>query len=90
MPDAKMGMKNVVIGIKPQFQSNKPKTFSKDSRSFTKSVRVSGLDPSVSVDQLNEYITKNTPLVDVSRFRCQILVKKGQNLNDLVFLSRWM
>lgn len=87
IPKPKMGTKDVVIGQKPKpWEPRASKRLIKTNR-FMKSVRVAGLDPSVTVDQLSEYITNNTTITDSSRFECKMLVKKDQDLKALTYVS---
>lgn len=87
IPAAKMGTKDVVIGQKPQPWVPKFKRLPIEAKKIMKSVRISGLHPSVSVDQLSEYIAENTPLTDKSKFSCQMLVKKDEDLSIYTFIS---
>lgn len=54
---------------------------------LNKSIRIAGLHPSVTVEQMNDYVLENTPLNDKSKFRCKMLVKSGQDLSNLTFIS---
>lgn len=87
IPAAKMGTKDVLIGLKPQQWVPKPNRKPIEAKNIMKSVRISGLHPAVSVDQLSDYITANTPLTDKSKFFCQTLVKKDQDLKAYTFIS---
>lgn len=52
-----------------------------------KSVYVSRIDPSVTTDDLIEYIKNELPNVDVKHFLPCLLVKKVQDLEELSFVS---
>lgn len=39
------------------------------------------------MDVLCDYIVKNTLLTDKSKFRCTMLVKRGQDLSELTYVS---
>lgn len=80
VPKPKLGRSAAVIG-------QKPKAMEQRLNGFEKSLRVGGLDPSVTVDVLCDYIVKNTSLTDKSKFRCTMLVKKGQDLSLLSYVS---
>ena len=84
IPEPKRGTKETTIGQKPlPFIPRSPARLNP----FRKSVRVAGLHPSVTVEQLNEYIAKNTPLTEVARFRTRLLAKKDQDLSRLTYVS---
>lgn len=55
--------------------------------SLQKSIRVAGLHPKVTVEELNKYVVENTPINDPSKFRTQLLVKKDQDLSKLTYVS---
>lgn len=80
VPKPMLGRSEAVIGLKP-------KTMERRMNAFEKSLRVGGLDPTVTVDTLCDYITKNTPLTDKTKFRCTMLVKKDQNMSLLSYVS---
>lgn len=80
VPKPMLGRSAAVIG-------QKPKAMERRLNGFEKSLRVGGLDPSVTVDVLCDYIVKNTSLTDKSKFRCTMLVKRGQNLSELSYVS---
>lgn len=69
-----MGTKDIVIGQKPKTPVPKRNKMPNKPRKIVKSVRIAGLHPSVSVDQLCDYIVNNTSLTDQSMFSCQMLV----------------
>lgn len=85
IPKPRMGISEGVIGQKPK--PREPRTPKQMTNEFRKSLRVAGLDPSVTVEQLDDYITKNTPITDSSRFKCTMLVKKGLDLSLLSYIS---
>lgn len=75
-----LGRSTAVIG-------QKPKAMERRMNGFGKSLRVGGLDPSVTVDVLCDYIMKNTPIMDKTKFRCTMLVRRGQDLSELTYVS---
>ena len=84
IPEPKRGTKETTIGQKPlPFIPRSPARLNP----FQKSVRVAGLHPSVTVEELNEYIMKNTPLSEVAKFRTRLLVKKDQDVSRLSYVS---
>lgn len=83
VPSPKNGLRDTLIGPKV---SPKPKQASRMNR-FAKSIRICGLHTSVTVDQINDYITGNTPITDKARFSCKMLVKRDQDLKDVSFIS---
>jgi len=52
-----------------------------------KSVYVSRVDTSITTDVLIDYIKNELPNVDVKHFLPRLLVKKGQDLEELTFVS---
>lgn len=87
IPKPMMGRSEAVIGQKPRPHEPKPPKKRTNSNGFEKSLRVAGLDPSVTVDELNDYIMKSTPLTDKTKFECTMLVKKGQDLSEFTYIS---
>lgn len=82
LPEPKIGKRTGAIGLiaaapKAKF---KPK--------FDKSLHVSRIDPSCTVEQLTEYITSNgTGLIANEDFKCVSLIKKGKELDTYSFIS---
>lgn len=87
VPKPRMGRNDAIIGQKPKPWEPRVQKRRSLTSEFSKSLRVAGLHPSVTVEQLSDYIMKNTPLSDASKFDCMMLVKKGQDLNDLTYVS---
>lgn len=87
VPKPRMGRNDAIIGQKPKPWEPRVQKRRSLTNEFSKSLRVAGLHPSVTVEQLSDYIIKNTPLSDASKFDCMMLVKKGQDLNDLTYVS---
>lgn len=85
VPKSMIGRSEAVIGQKPK--PKEPKIMKQRTNGFAKSLRVAGLDPSVTVDELCDYIMNNTSLTDKSRFDCTMLVKKGQDLSTFTYIS---
>lgn len=54
---------------------------------FDKSLWVSKLHPTVTAEEISEYLVKNTPLKDATKFYCKRLTKKDQDLSQLAFIS---
>lgn len=81
LPKARAGTREINIGPTPSLiqMTNKP--------IFEKSIWVSGLDPSVSIETLSDFITANTNLKNKDDFKCQSLVKKGTDTSKLRFIS---
>lgn len=84
VPKPMSGRSEAVIGQKPKPKEQKQMM---QRKSYEKSLRVAGLDPSVTVDELCDYIVKNTSLNDKSKFNCTMLVKKGQDLSTFTYIS---
>lgn len=83
VPKPLYGRSEAVIGQKP-----KPKELGTwNRRVFEKSLRVAGLDPSTTVEELSEFLVTHTSSVDKSKFNCVMLVKKGQDLSELTYVS---
>ncbi len=85
MPKPMTGRSEATIGQKPKPKERKQ--MRPLSNRFEKSLRVAGLDPSVTVDELCDYIMTNTSLKDKSKFACSMLVKRGQDLSTLTYVS---
>lgn len=54
---------------------------------FEKAVWVSGLDPSVTIEEMNEFIMKNTEVKENDKFECHKLVKKDCDTSKLSYIS---
>lgn len=87
IPKPLMGRSEANIGQRPKPQEPKVLKRRAATNVFEKSLRVAGLDPSVTVEDLSDYIMKNTPLSDKSKFECAMLIKKGQDLSELTYVS---
>lgn len=57
------------------------------NQKFEKAIWISRLNPSVSIDDITNYITANTSITDTSRFKIFKLVKKDRDLSTLNFVS---
>lgn len=73
------------LGAPVEIQPRKTATVQRTQ--LNKSVYVSRIDPSVTTDNLVEYIKNELPNVDVKHFLPRLLVKKGQNLEELTYVS---
>lgn len=80
LPQPKTGKRVGAVGLMaaPKIKS-KPK--------YDKALHVSRIDTSVTVEQMNEYITNNTELIENEDFKCTLLVKKGKEISTLSFVS---
>lgn len=83
-PQPKMGTKSNVTGLSvvPKRETNryeKPK--------FEKAIWISRLSPTVSEEQLIDFITKNTPVTEEARMCAHKLVKKDTDVSLLNFVS---
>lgn len=83
-PAAKVGLKSNVNGLTvvPKFNRDrdaKPK--------FSKALYVSRLNPSTSIDEISDYITANTLVIDKNKFSVHKMVKKGVDESTLKFVS---
>lgn len=83
LPAAKIGKRTGVVGLAVAA----PKTAAKAKPQFDKSLHVSRLATSVTVDELNEYISTNSSLIVNEDFKCMRLVKKDQSAEALSFIS---
>lgn len=54
---------------------------------FSKSIYISRLETTVTIDDMTNYIKQQLPNVDSKHFNLRLLVKKSQNLADLSFIS---
>lgn len=54
---------------------------------FDKALHVSRIVTSFTVEQMNDYITSNTELIENEDFKCTLLVKKGKDISTLSFVS---
>lgn len=83
LPKPIAGTRNVALGPTPAQRPNK----SIEMPTFEKAIWVSGLDPSVSIETMSDYITTNTKLVNKDDFKCHILVKKGADISKMRYIS---
>lgn len=81
-PKAKTGTKPAVTGLSIIAQ---PKRVEKPN--FSKSVWVSGFGPDTPSEQISNYILQNTTITDKAKFNIHKLVKKGQDVSSLKFVS---
>lgn len=84
LPPQKMGTRAIQSDLKvvsaPQRQQiQKP--------NFDKSIHVSRIDKSVTLEMINEYISQNSQLKQTENFRCSLLVKKDKDVTTLTFVS---
>lgn len=80
LPAPKLGTRTSKSNLKiASVQAQKPK--------FDKSIHVSRIDKSVSLDMINDYIAQNSQLKPSDDFRCTLLVKKDKDINSLSFIS---
>lgn len=84
LPPQKMGTRTIQSDLKvvsaPQRQQiQKP--------NFDKSIHVSRIDKSVTLEMINEYISQNSQLKQTENFRCSLLVKKDKDVTTLTFVS---
>lgn len=73
------------LGAPVEIQPRKPATVQRTP--LNKSVYVSRIDPSVTTDNLVEYIKNELPNVNIKHFLPRLLVKKDQNLEELTYVS---
>lgn len=81
IPSPKRGTKELQIGRLVSPVKNR------QLNKFTKSIRVSGLHPTVTANDMTEYIISNTNITDKARFSCRPLVKKDQDVTQLSYIS---
>lgn len=81
LPKARTGTRDINIGPPPNMieMANKP--------TFEKSIWISDLDPSVSIETLTDFITANTNMKNQNDFKCKLLVKKETDISKLRFIS---
>lgn len=80
LPAPKLGTRTMQSNLKiASVQAQKPK--------FDKSIHVSRIDKSVSLDMVNDYIAQNSQLKPSEDFKCTLLVKKDKDINSLSFIS---
>lgn len=94
IPPAKMGKRtgHVALAVAPApiktIRRPKPNDVQKsDSPAFDKSLHVSRIATSMTVDDMNNFITSETSLVPNVDFKCTRLVKKDQSIETLSFIS---
>lgn len=85
IPAAKTGKRtgNVGLAVAPA-PIRKPKQVKPE---FNKALHVSQLDKSVTLEQITDFIATNASLEPNTDFKCTLLVKKGQDLSKLSFIS---
>lgn len=81
-PKPRMGTKSATMRLNVV---HKPERVEKPV--FGKAIWVSGLAPTTTEQEIIDYIVNDTPINDKSKFRVHKLVKKGQDLSTLKFVS---
>lgn len=82
--EPKVGTKTNVNGLSVVPKPNR----SRDAQpKFETALYVSGLDPSTTNEQLNEYIVANTSVTDATKFKVHKMVKKDADLSQLKYVS---
>lgn len=82
-PEPKTGTRDTCIGPVVDMHPKKKN----DHQKFNDAVWISQLHPSVSVDQINQYIIENTEINRKDLFECVKLVKKDADISKLKFVS---
>lgn len=80
LPQPKTGKRLGAVGLMAA-----PKV--KPKPKFDKALHVSRIEPSVTVEQMNDYIKSNTKLIENEDFKCTLLVKKDKDISTLSFVS---
>lgn len=86
IPTAKIGKRTGTVGLAV---APPPPTKSKRDLKpeFDKSLHVSRLSTAVTIEEMNNYISTNSSLSAGKDFKCTLLVKKGQTVETLSFVS---
>lgn len=87
LPKPVHGTRDINIGPPPAAKPSAAPKPKNDKPKFEKSVWISKLDPSVSVDMMNEFILANTELTEKTQFNVHKLVKKDADISELSNVS---
>lgn len=87
MPRPVSGTSNINIGSIPETFDASKSAQKQNLQKFDKAIWVGGLHPSVTVEMMNEFMTTKTDIKDTNQFRCQRLVGRNVNINDLSVIS---
>lgn len=96
IPAAKMGKRTGAVGLpaapppeKKSIRLRGPKSSNedKDTPIFDRSLHVSRIATSVTLNEITDYIATNSSLAPNKDFKCTLLVKKDQNIESLSFVS---
>lgn len=86
IPQPIVGTSDACLG--PPVKSRRSEIINRPPKSiFDKEIWVSGLHPSVTSDDVSNYIVNNTNVTNNDDFKCTILVKKDCDMSKLSFVS---
>lgn len=83
IPTPKKGTKIAQIGKPLEIRTIEPKK----TNPLTKSIRIAGLHPETTTEEVDKYIIENSPVTDTTKFKCFKLVKKDQDVSKMSFVS---
>lgn len=88
LPRPVYGTRDIAIGPVPEtFDAAISKPKQNSHPKFNKAIWVGGLHTSVTVEMMNDFMLTKTDIKDQNHFRCQRLVGKNVNINDLSVIS---
>ena len=86
VPKPKYGTRDITIG--PTVNLPNSETVNKPVKpKFDKEIWVSGLHPTVTIEDMTNFVLNNTDVSNKDDFKCTLLVKKGSYLSTLDYVS---